>query len=98
MLFRSGNGSTVDSPKAVGGKGGPGGRGSKGGYGGAGSGAAGGMSVGVLMQDCTGITISGNTYSIGTAGLGGSGGQYSAARLYADPGEPGIRAETYTMP
>ncbi len=93
-----GNGSTVDSPKAVGGKGGPGGRGSKGGYGGAGSGAAGGMSVGVLMQDCTGITISGNTYSIGTAGLGGSGGQYSAARLYADPGEPGIRAETYTMP
>ncbi|MCA9563885.1 MAG: hypothetical protein KC561_10370, partial [Myxococcales bacterium] len=60
-----------------------------------GSGAAGGMSVGVLVIDSSGITITGNnTSGLGSAGSGGSGGYNGSS--FALSGESGIRTAVYT--
>jgi hypothetical protein len=70
-----------------GGSGGAGGRGGDGGGGGAGGG---GPSVGILVGPEAGVTKSGNTFSLGDAGPGGTIG-------WGDPAPPGVREDVYYM-
>ena len=66
-----------------------GGDGGKGGQGGSGSGGAGGLSVGVLSSGAA-PTTDGATFTLGTAGGGGSG-------TSSNDGPPGVKAPTATV-
>ncbi|MBK8256715.1 MAG: DNRLRE domain-containing protein [Polyangiaceae bacterium] len=85
----SGNSGSDGQPGAPGlfcwaGSGGPGGPGGNGGPGGTGAGGGGGMSVGILLYPASTMTISGNAFTLGGGGLGGSGSAYGAAGITAD--------------
>ena len=77
--------------------GGPGGTGGKGGAGGCGGGGAGGISVGIVADAASNLSLSANMFSLGGSGLGGSGGGTSASGNCTS-GDNGVIGQTLVMP